>query len=381
MSPTPTPSSGASPRRVWAPRWLVVTHRYLGVVLGLLMLVWFLSGIGMLFVHWPEVTDDERTAGLAPIPWHRCCKFGDALPDVQLVQSATVEELAGRAVLRLPGQVQDLTTGRPLAPLSATEAAVVAQTYADRTGQVASPERPELVERDQWTVTGYFNKRRPFWRVRLDDPAATDIYVSQATGEVSQVTTRSERILNWLGPIPHWLYPAILRQDVKLWTQVVIWTSLLGTFLTVTGIYLGIVAWRPRRTAQLSPFRGLMLWHHLTGLAAGLLTFTWILSGLMSMQPWGLLESPPDARAERLQGPGSTLAEVRGAFAGLDAVAPQARQVRLSPLGGQMFLTADGVRFDARGSPAPLTTAGLAAASQDLGPATSQQLITSEDAY
>ena len=62
MSPTAIPSSGAATtaRKAWAPRWLVVTHRYLGVVLGLLMLMWFLSGIVMLFVHWPEVTEEER---------------------------------------------------------------------------------------------------------------------------------------------------------------------------------------------------------------------------------------------------------------------------------------------------------------------------------
>ena len=69
-----------------------------------------------------------------------------------------------------------------------------------------------------------------------------------------------------------------------------IWLALgVGIFLTVTGLYLGVVAWRPWRDARLTPFRGWMAWHHLTGLAAGVLTLTWVASGLVSMNPWGFL--------------------------------------------------------------------------------------------
>ena len=33
-------------------------------------------------------------------------------------------------------------------------------------------------------------------------------------------------------------------------------------------------------------------WHHLTGLGFGLLLIAWIFSGLMSMRPWHLFDSP-----------------------------------------------------------------------------------------
>ena len=54
-------------------RVTVITHRYLGVVVGLLMLVWFASGIVMMYVAYPELTDRDRLASLAPIPWEACC--------------------------------------------------------------------------------------------------------------------------------------------------------------------------------------------------------------------------------------------------------------------------------------------------------------------
>ena len=56
-----------------APRWLVVTHRYLGVVLGGLMLLWCLSGAVMLFSPYPNLKPDERAARLPRIDWSHCC--------------------------------------------------------------------------------------------------------------------------------------------------------------------------------------------------------------------------------------------------------------------------------------------------------------------
>lgn len=368
-------------RKALAPRWLVVTHRYVGVVMGLLMLAWFLSGMVMLFVHWPEVTERERVVGLAPIEWAGCCDFGDELADALPIEAAEIEAVAGTPVLRLklPGGEQgtlDLTTGEGVREFGPDRAAVVASAYVRGRADIRSV---TAVDRDQWTVTGYFNDARPFWRVRLMD--GTDVWVSWSTGKVAQAATMETRLLNWLGPIPHWLYPAILRQDVKLWTQVVVWTSVVGTFLTLTGLWLGLVAWRPWGDRRLSPYRGLMTWHHLTGLAAGVLTLTWVVSGLMSMNPWGLLESGPDATAETLQGPPPTWGQVKPALAAAAARRPQARQLRLARFQGRVFVMADGQRLDAQGRPAPLTAAQLAAAGAALGPVASQELITRGDAY
>lgn len=347
--------------------------------MGLLMLLWFASGIAMLFVHWPEVTDEERAAGLAPIAWERCCAFGD-VADVREVSQATVEDLAGRPVLRLDGETIDLATGRSVHRISSAEAATVAAAYARTHGVAGRPGAAELVQRDQWTVTGYFNKRRPFYLFHFDDPARTDIYVSAHTGAVSQVVNAREMVLNWLGPIPHWLYFEGLRADTKLWTQVVIWTSIVGTFLTVTGLYLGIVQWRPWRDGRLTPFRGWMAWHHLTGLAAGLLTLTWVASGLVSMNPWGFLEGAPDDRPERLAGLVS-FGDVRQAIVAARDQGVVARQVTLAPLGGQVFMIADGVRLDAAGRAAPLAPDDLAAGVRRMGPVAGQELIAREDAY
>jgi hypothetical protein len=58
----------ANPRSlIW--QTLVVLHRYLGVAVGLLMVMWFVSGIVMMYVGLPRVTDEERERTLEPIAW------------------------------------------------------------------------------------------------------------------------------------------------------------------------------------------------------------------------------------------------------------------------------------------------------------------------
>ena len=124
-----------------------------------------------------------------------------------------------------------------------------------------------------------------------------------------------------------------------------------------------------------------MTWHHLTGLAVGVLTLTWVASGLLSMNPWGLLESLDDPALARVAGPPLAAAEVQAALESAAARAPAVAQVELAPLAGRVFVLAGGQRFDAQGRPAPVTDADLAAAGQRLGVVTSQGLLTTEDAY
>jgi len=133
---------------------------------------------------------------------------------------------------------------------------------------------------------------RPLHRIEVGDAAGTELYVSSRNGEVVRDTTRSERLWNWLGSVPHWIYPTVLRQNPPLWSQVVIWTSLVGTFLAVTGIYLGIRQFGRQRDGRwASPYRGFLYWHHVPGLIFGVFALSWVFSGLLSMNPWGLLET------------------------------------------------------------------------------------------
>jgi hypothetical protein len=124
-----------------------------------------------------------------------------------------------------------------------------------------------------------------------------------------QSTTAGQRFWNWLGAVPHWLYPTILRQHTFVWSQVVIWLTIFGTFLTVFGLYIGIRQYKSRRSGRFSPYRGVSLWHHYCGLVFGIFTLTWLVSGFFSMNPWGALESRSFALEDARSRGGELLAD------------------------------------------------------------------------
>jgi hypothetical protein len=148
------------------------------------------------------------------------------------------------------------------------------------------------IQRDQWTVPERFRTLRPLQRIAMDDPAATEVYVSARTGEVVLSTTRAQRFWNWLGSVPHWIYFTPLRADAPLWRQVVLWTSGPAILLAVSGIWIGILQLRIQRRYshdRLSPYHGWKSWHHWMGLVGGVFLLSWILSGWLSVNPNGWL--------------------------------------------------------------------------------------------
>ena len=371
-------------------------HRYLGVAVGWLMLVWCLSGVVMMFVGYPELAESRRIQGLEPIDAARCCRFDPAVADSEPIAAAQMETVAGVPVLRLgraagPDVVTNLLTGRPLATVGADQARAVAADFARGAPLGGHPSPPAAVDRDPWTVSGDFNPDRALWKVSLGDRSGAQVYVSSASGKVVQATTASQRLWNQFGAIPHWLYFQELRRNAALWSQVVIWSALLGCFLMLTGLYVGWTAIRPGRSSTLSPYGGSRLWHHLAGLAFGLLTLAWVASGALSMNPWGLLESGGGELAGKVRGPPPRWAVVRAALVAATAspASSGAASLRLAPLDGRTFILAQSpsgavVRLDARGAPSPLTLADLQVAASRITsgpPPASEGIIRTGDAY
>ena len=77
------------------------------------------------------------------------------------------------------------------------------------------------------------------------------------------------------------------------------WLALIGIVGAVTGIVLGVI-----RTIQaskiLSNFDGWLRWHHISGLVLGIVVFSWIFSGWLSMDH-GRIFSKPNPREEQLK--------------------------------------------------------------------------------
>ena len=344
-------------------RAIILIHRYMGVLLGVLMTVWCLSGIVMIYVPYPEISTAQRLQGYQPIDLAHCCRFDAAdIADGEAVRQIRIIQNTEGPVLSVTGEdgrprTLSLTDGHAIGPAGANRAAVVAGRFAHNLGIEGRAEPPTLLkEPDQWTV-GLGGQA--LWKVPFRNDAGTVIYVSQSSGEVAQMTNRAKRAWNWVGAVPHWLYPTILRKNAQLWTRLVVYSSLIGCFLTVAGLWIGIARFRPRKVSKpetrWSPYAGINYWHHVTGLVFGLLTLSFVFSGLVSMNPWGLWEGGGDSAQPLLTGADIPWREAKRMIAAAPALdlPPGTVQIRGAPFDGKLYLAARSprqtVRFDDRG--------------------------------
>jgi hypothetical protein len=360
------------------------------------MVMWCLSGVVMMYHSYPVLHESDRVRHLTPIVWNGCCKISDeALTDDDSVKELTLEMLAGRPVLQLQSRQAsrsiDLFTGRTIGRVSAAQAAEVARSQAE--GSLpGAPGLIGLIDYDQWTVSAGSDATHPLYHFGLDDPLGTQVYVSSASGQAVQVTTKRERFWNWVGSVPHWFYFARLRRNASLWSGVVIATSLAGCFLAGIGIYIGMYQWNRRPVGRWTPYRGFNLWHHIAGLAFGVLALSWIVSGLLSINPWGWLEGA-GALQDRTLLRGSSVPSGRQVKAALQSFAAahplDIASLTVAPLNGAVYFIATSAadqrrRFGADAAPAPLNETDLAHAAEVLGGSGQvpvPQLMMQEDAY
>jgi uncharacterized iron-regulated membrane protein len=277
-------------------RWLILIHRYLGIGLGALFFVWFLSGIGMTFAkEMPSLTPEFRLRRLPPIDFSQIRLTaaeaalraeGESAPTEErpAIGRITVGAILDRPVYRIGGRSgSSIVYADDGSVLGAVDAAM-AKAIAARFVRVSEDKLKYsfITEADQWTLED--RRQLPLHKFDVDDASRTQLYVSPGSGEVVILTTRGTRALAWVSAIPHWLYFRALRVNDEWWTRAIIWTSGVGCFLALIGIILGLVQFRRLRPHV--PYSGLMRWHYLTGAVFGIFTLTWVFSGLLSMDPW-----------------------------------------------------------------------------------------------
>ena len=339
-------------------RPLQYAHRWMGIVGGLLMLMWFGSGIVMIYHRMPEVSAAERFDRLTTIDASaiRVAPAAAALVADAVGRGFLLTMVRGRPVYRFGTRTVYADTGEPLELLSRDQAVATADDFEPGHAATLSYDA-RLTEPDQWTLQS--SAFLPLHRIALGDPDDTRVYVSDVTGEVVMRTTRSGRAWGYAGAVLHWLYFTPFRVHSTLWAQTIIWLSVAGCILTLSGLLWGLLRFSPGRNHRLrtggsmSPHVGLLRWHHYAGLVFGLFSFTWMLSGGLSMDPWSWHPGTAPTAEQRLAfslGPvsleGISAEQVRGGIAALSA--PGAlREIEVVQFRGQPYLAGYEIRSEA----------------------------------
>ncbi|NYT67420.1 PepSY domain-containing protein [Pusillimonas noertemannii] len=383
-----------------AKRLMYLAHRWTGIAGCLLMLLWFVSGIVMLYVGYPKLTPWERLAALPELDPQSCCVALDDAADG--AGAGTLSSSAGLVLTSIAGKpayvAQD--AGRPAVydgargvphkgPASAEDAMRAAWLFAQGTsatgrhagelvasrqtgdsGQdapsVATPwpaaqtQAPVvyqgLVEEDTWTHSRSLDVHRPLHKVEISAPEPVTLYISSRTGQVMLDAPAAQQRWNYVGAWLHWLYAFRSTSSDPVWSWTVIVLSLLGTVSALSGVLVGIWRWRfshRYKSGSRSPYREpWMKWHHVAGLLFGGFVCTWIFSGLMSMNPVGVFspERKPDLRAYAgsMDAPLGPLADSRSIIAALREDGFRPVELAWHRLDGQAYVLAHDRRAHSR---------------------------------
>ena len=277
-------------------RWIILVHRYVGIPMSVVFVVWFVSGIVMMYTgDMPSLGNAARLRGQGPIDLEAIA-FSPAAAAAGADFDGEVDQVGLSSLLGRPAYRFSPEFGRPVTVFADTgevfDGADMDQAVAESarfvgasvaalrfTGTVAQP--------DQWTIS--LSRSLPLERFDVDDAHGTRIYFSRRSGRVELVTNRTRRALAWAGAIPHWFYFTPLRLNQPLWYWTVVWVAVIGCAMAVLGLILAITQFRRSKPFRLSAsirYRGWMRWHYYTGALFGVFALTWAFSGLMSMEPF-----------------------------------------------------------------------------------------------
>lgn len=175
------------------------THKWLAIIIGAQLLLWFASGALMSFlpidrVHGDHLVD-RKAVGSLPT--------GIAL--------ATPSAIVARSGAPVETVTYRMWLGRPVAELAGAKGA---RLFDATTGQAlpsATPAQAEAVARDAWRGNGLpaatvtrierpspeYRGALPAWRVAFADDDATRVFVAADTGRIAAVRTGTWRLYDF----------------------------------------------------------------------------------------------------------------------------------------------------------------------------------------
>jgi hypothetical protein len=280
---------------VFIKRSLIFIHRWLGITLCVVFLLWFPSGIGMMYWTYPNVSAGDRlerspaldasTIKLSPAEALKALGVDDP-------GAIRLNTFDGRPAYRIGGfggqSIVYADTGDEQLEVPMD---MVHRAAAKWTGQdIKTATLEEMTDVDQWTVQTRLVDLQPLYKFSF--PNGEQVYISANTGEVEQYTTTGSRWGAYVGAIPHWLYFTPLRKNGPTWSKIVIWSSGIGTGAAILGIIVGVWMYSPSKKYRNAgaptsiPYRGQKRWHTIFGLIFGVATVTWAFSGMLSMDPF-----------------------------------------------------------------------------------------------
>ncbi|MBE9548637.1 MAG: PepSY domain-containing protein [Proteobacteria bacterium] len=173
------------------------THRWAGLVIGIQLLLWTISGFYFSLIPIDEIHGDHLAmpaGGFEPTALENFQAPGLALNPFMsqhpaaVIESVTLKHLRGRDVYRLRAlldgkpvnRLVDAHTGRPVEMMQTTEAELIAAQLIKFTAPLSSIELVESVEVD----SEFRGRVLPLYRLKYEHESGISLYLDAWTGEL-----------------------------------------------------------------------------------------------------------------------------------------------------------------------------------------------------
>ena len=260
---------------------LVNIHKVVGSLLSLLFLIWSISGLVLIFQGFPHASRQERFEYLSEFKAQDFDKIISPLSNFK--GRVELEKYQGEPVYRVykgrkKQKVYDASTGEIIKYFSLKQAQKEAEGFV-----MSNIKQSDILqERNMWIPWKTYEYYLPIYKLQMNDKDNSSIYVSSKTGSIVQQTKTWNRILAFVGAIPHKLTIKTLKESPDNWRLTLFIISILGLIVSLTGIITGLfrIKFKHRQTNEkLSVYKQRTYkWHHLFGLFFGVFIFLFMLS-------------------------------------------------------------------------------------------------------
>jgi len=226
-------------------RWWFTVHKWVGLVVGLQILAWMVSGLYMTWFPIAQVRSEQNIREVAPRDLHQAADLSTATQALAAlsipISRLELVDVAGRWMWRIdsrgkPHALFDLATGRIISPLDESAARAIAEADFAGDGKIVSA---QLIEKDPPIE---YRGALPIWQIAFDDADETHLYVAPLTGKVAARRSGLWRTYDFLWALHIMDYTE--RENFNHWPIVLM--ALLGLALTISGIGLLVIRLWPR---------------------------------------------------------------------------------------------------------------------------------------
>src|SRR5262245_37884710 len=157
---------------VWFRKTLILAHRYLGIVLSLMFVMWFVTGIGMIYSRgMPRLTPQVRLSRLSPLDFSAV-----RLTPSEALEQGNLDSPSGRVTLLTVNERPAYRfgnsgtifadTGEFMTPIDSSSARKIGARFMKIPDEQVRPAE-ELTEPDQWTLT--LTRQLPLYKMSVND--------------------------------------------------------------------------------------------------------------------------------------------------------------------------------------------------------------------